>query len=244
MRLAFACAVALAAVAVPSAGARPLQAAPPRVCEGLTICAPVGGPWVVVPPPGRGSTTAMSVWQLKCPPSLGIVGGVDVSVSNPWIDVSFPGRIGSPINPGITTGNSVVFDAVSFGPAGRAASFLPQIGCIPSEGGQRVPTGIAAPTEFRPGAGLVRHVHTIELRPRSAVVRKVLACGAAERLVSVQMGIGIFTARAPRPAQLRSVTVSRSIRGGKIYVTAARHGLRSDIAAQVQIHALCAVPVG
>src|SRR5581483_1547405 len=54
--------VALAGV-LPSALAGPAQE-PPRVCEGLTICSPVGGPWVVVPGPiGREQATA-SVWML------------------------------------------------------------------------------------------------------------------------------------------------------------------------------------
>lgn len=230
--------IAAAVAATPSASAHPQQA-PPRVCEGLAICVPVGGPWVVVPGPARGATTGGAVWQLSCPPSLGVVGGVDVRVANRWIDVFFPGRIGSPVNPGITTGNAVVFTAVSVGPPGRASSFLPFVGCIPAQGGQRVPTGVSVHHEFRPGGPLVRRVSLLEVRP-GRPARGTLACKPEERLISAQTAIGIYTALPPRPAQLRSVRVTRSIRRGRIVVTAVRHGLASTIATDVQIHAVCA----
>lgn len=213
--------------------------APPRVCEGLTICAPVGGPWVVVPGPTASTDLGGGLWQLRCPPALGIVGGVDVRVSNPWLDVYFPGRIGSPINPGVTTGNDVVFTAISFGPRGRTSSFVPFVGCIPSQGGQRIPTAFTAPAEFRRGAPLVRRVRTFEVRP-GPTARSVLSCKPGERLVSAQTATGLHTALAPRPSQIRAVHVTHAVRGGKIFVTATRLGLARGVAVDVQIHALCA----
>lgn len=227
----------------PSAAAEPAQVGPPRVCQGLTICAPVGGPWVVVPGPAHGASTGTAVWKLTCPPALGIVGGVDVRVANPWIDVYFPGRIGSPVNPGITTGNSVVFNAISFGPAGRPSSFLPTVGCIPAQGGQRVPTGVSGSSEYRPGAGLVRRVRTVEVHP-GRVARTVFSCRPGEHLLSAETALGLYTALAPKPAEIESVRVTRLIRGGSIRLTAARHGLSTKVAAQVQIHLLCAERLG
>ncbi len=75
--------------------------APPRVCEGLTICSPVAGPWVVVPAPVPPARVGTAVWLLGCPD--GFVGGLDARVANPWVQVRFPGLMGSPVNPGITT---------------------------------------------------------------------------------------------------------------------------------------------
>ena len=231
-------ATATAVAATPSATAGPSQFTPPRACEGLPICVPVGGPWIVVPGPTR-APTATAVWQLGCPPSVGIVGGLDVRAATKWIDVYFPGRIGSPVNPGITTANDVVFTAVNFGPRNTASSFLPFVGCIPNQGGQRSPTGVAAAREFRPGAPIARRVKVLEVRA-GAPARTTHSCKRGERLLSVQTSVGIFSSRAPSSSQLRSVRVASRVRNGKIFVTAVRPGLDPTVSAQVQIHALCA----
>lgn len=229
---------ALSAVVAVAAGSAPALRSqqPPPACEGLTICVPVGGPWVVVPAPARGSAGAQTAWELRCP--NGVVGGLDARVADPWVAVSFAGRIGSPVNPGITTTDAVVFIAFSVGPDGRASSFIPFIGCIPSEGGARTPTGIAAAEQFRPGAPVVRRVRTLEVRARR--IHAVHACKAGERLLSVETAVGLYTAIRPTRAQLQAVRVTRSVRHGRIFVGATRHGLPRDVDAQVQIHALCA----
>ena len=144
-------AVAVATLAV---GAAP-AASTPRECQGLMVCVPVKGPWVVVP-------TAQSVprrqveYQLSCPRGY-VVGGLDAELSNRAIDVSFLGKVGSPVNPGITTSRAAVFIATYVGASARAASFRPHVGCIPGSGGGRVPT---ADNAFRPGQPLVRRVLT------------------------------------------------------------------------------------
>jgi hypothetical protein len=169
-----------------------------------------------------------------------VIGGTDARVANAWIDISFPGRIGSPVNPGITTRDSIVFTAVSVGPPGRASSFIPFVGCIPAQGGPRTPTGRAVPQASRPTDPMQRLVFTIELRSRNPRVRSVAGCKPDQRLVGVQTAVGLYTARRPTAAQLKSVRVTRTIRNGEIVLRAVRRGLAPEVAAQVQLHALCA----
>ena len=92
-------------------GAVPSQAA--DECKGLQVCIPVKGPWVAIPAPGGLATTTS--WQLTCP--KGIVGGVDALASERAVAVEFPGRLGSPVNPGITTTKSLVFHGTYAGTA-------------------------------------------------------------------------------------------------------------------------------
>jgi hypothetical protein len=233
-------AVLAAAVAVGGSSAPASRSQqPPATCEGLTICVPLAGPWVVVPGPATEATMgAPAVWQLNCP--KGVIGGTDARVANSWIEITFPGRIGSPVNPGITTRDSIVFTAVSVGPRGRASSFIPFVGCIPAQGGPRTPTGRTAPTAGRPTEPIQRLVYTVELRSRNPRVRSVVGCQPDQRLVGVQTSIGLYTARRPTAAQLRAVRVKWTIRRGQITLNSARVGLAPEVAAQVQLHALCA----
>ena len=71
------------------------------------VCVPVAGPWVVVPA-STGENRARVEYQLTCPRGH-VVGGLDARLSVRGIDVSFLGRLGSPVNPGITTSRSAVF---------------------------------------------------------------------------------------------------------------------------------------
>ena len=228
-------AVAAAVTVTASGSGRPLQGGVPRVCEGLPICTPIAGPWVVVPGPARGETMGAAEWQLSC--VRGIVGGLMAHVSQSWIDVSFSGRLGSPVNPGITTGPDVVFTAVSVGPHGASASFLPLVGCIPSPGGERVPSSARAPLPGEPP--LVHQVRVLSVWPGHPA-QTTFACGRSERLLSLRTTIGLYTARAPTAAQRRSIRVTSRAQGRSTLVTAVRHGLARDVAAEVQLHALCA----
>lgn len=222
--------------ALPSAFARPAQE-PPRVCEGLTICSPVGGPWVVVPgPTGRAQETS-SVWMLGCPRG-GIVGGTDARVGNAWVEVTFTGRVGAPVNPGITTGREVLFTGTSVGPRGRSSSFIPFVGCMPSEGGPRTPTGRAVPAQLGLGQATIRRVRVLDLRGNS--VSGGLACKPNERLISWSTSTGIYTSLKPTDRQLHGVQVSRSVVGRRIFVSARRTGVASSIGVEVQLHAVCA----
>jgi len=239
-RVLFAAVLAGIVAAVPSAlGRNPIE--PPRTCEGLTICGPIAGPWVVVPGPARRAGTASSVWMLECP--KGVVGGTDARVGDGWVDVTFEGRVGAPVNPGITTGRMVVFTGMSVGPAGRPSSFIPFAGCIPSEGGPRAPTAVGAPRasaspQFGPRQPVVRRIRVIDLQRRRVSAR--FSCKRGERLVSVATSIGLYTARRPSVSQMRGVRVTRSAIGGKIFVTAERVGLSRRVPVEVQVHALCA----
>ena len=236
MRRVLAASVLVAVTGVPGALAGPSQA-PPRVCEGLTICSPIAGPWVVVPGPVPPARMGTAVWQLGCPD--GFVGGLDARIANPWVEVRFPGFMGSPVNPGITTRRTVVFNAVSVGPAGRPSSFIPFIGCIPPEGGPRTPTGVgsvAAPTQLGLGP-IVRRVRIVEVRaPR---VRAGLACKPAQRLVASQASVGIYTALRPTRRQLAKVHLTRTLIRDHVWITVSRGDLSPTIPVQVQIHALC-----
>jgi hypothetical protein len=221
-------------LAVPGA----LAQAPPRVCEGLTICSPIAGPWVVVPGPQPPTRFGTAVWELSCP--NGFVGGLDARVANPWVEVRFPGLMGSPVNPGITTRRTTVFNAISVGPAGKPSTFIPFIGCIPAEGGPRTPTGVgsvARPDQLGQGP-IVRLVRVVEVRrPR---VRAGLACHRGQRLVSSEASVGFYTALHPTQRQLAKVHLKRELINEHVWITATRQGLSPRISLQVQIHALCA----
>ena len=116
-------------------------------CDGLQVCVPIAGPWVVVPA-ATGTTRRQASWQLTCPRRF-IVGGLDAELSQRAIDVSFLGRLGSPVNPGITTSRSVTFLGAYVGTSPRAPTFKPYVGCMPTQGGgSRVPTSA---TVFRAG---------------------------------------------------------------------------------------------
>ena len=63
------------------------------------------GSWSAFPSPGPGSrfrrpaaSLPTTSWRLVCP--QGVVGGVDARVSEAAVAVEFPGRLGSPVNPG------------------------------------------------------------------------------------------------------------------------------------------------
>jgi hypothetical protein len=229
---------ALGAAALVTAGAAPtIDAPPPGACEGLTICVPVGGPWVVVPARAQGAATSTASWQLTCPE--GVVGGLDASVANTWIAVNFTGRIGSPVNPGITTTKSIVFQAVGVGPLGAASSFLPVAGCIPAQGGQRTPTGRDRAAPFHVGEPVARRVNVLGVRLGQRA-QAVYGCERGERLLSAQVTTGLYTAIPPTPGQFSAVQVTHSVHAGRVTVIATRRGLPSLTAVDVQTHLLCA----
>src|SRR5262249_20242569 len=145
--------VAVVAAALVAATASRAAATQTHECDGLQICVPVAGPWVVVP---TGSAAGKAVeYQLDCPRGY-IGGGLDAELTSTAIDLSFTGTLGSPVNPGITTSSSAVFTGKYVGlGTGVAATFRPHIGCIPaSGGGGRVPTSVS--TIVRPGHPTIR----------------------------------------------------------------------------------------
>ena len=221
-------AVAAAAVA---AGAGPAGAT--NECRGLQVCVRVAGPWVVVPARVGVPRTRVE-FQLACPRGF-VVGGTDAELSDRAIDVAFYGKLGSPVNPGVTTSREVVFVATFTGAATRTPTFRPHLGCIPAAGGGAGPVPYAV---FPPGRPTVRRVTEAPLRPaRSA--RVVRACGAGERLVGSWTALGFFTAKAPDARLIRAATVTSAVREGRVVARVRTTGALRGVRAVLQVGAIC-----
>jgi hypothetical protein len=215
-------------------GAVPGQAA--GECKGLQVCIPVKGPWVAVPPPG-GLATATS-WKLSCP--QGVVGGVDARVSEKEVAIEFPGRVGSPVNPGITTSSSLVFRGTYAGAVPRATTYQPYIGCIPTAGGgPRTRTAFQKVAPVKPGYPITVRARTIDLEA-GTLSRTSLGCKPKERLLASSSSVGLYTTGMPTKAQLAAVHVIRVQRGTRVLVSATRGALADGVRAQLQVQAVCA----
>jgi hypothetical protein len=219
--------VAAALTVVPSAGSA-------NECDGLQVCIPIAGPWVAVPT-ATGAARPQAQWQLTCPRGH-IVGGLDARLSQRAIDVSFLGRMGSPVNPGITTSRSVTFLGTYVGTSPRAPSFKPYVGCMPtSGGGSRVPTSATA---FEPGTPTTRRATTARVRPGNATV--TAGCRAGERLVGSSHAFGFFTRTPPGASLVSSVTGGQSVRDGKVVLRVRGDAEVGAVRAVVQVQAVCA----
>jgi hypothetical protein len=220
----------IAALCTALSGASGAQAA--DECDGLMVCVPVAGPWVVVP-------TASSVprphveYQLTCPRGY-IVGGVDARLSDRGIDVSFIGKLGSPINPGITSSRSVVFVASYVGTTARAPTFRPFIGCMPSSGGGGIPTAVGV---VKPGEPTIRRVLSARVRPGSRTVAS--GCRRGEMLVGASHAFAFRTAQPPTASLIQTVNGSRAVRGQRVLVSARGDAELGQVHAVVQVHAVC-----
>jgi hypothetical protein len=218
--------VAALTVATPAGGA--------RECDGLQVCVPVRGPWVVVPG-GAGAARAKIEWQLSCPREH-VVGGLDAVLSARAIDVSFYGRLGSPVNPGITTGRAVTFVGSNVGRSSRPATFRPYIGCVPAAGGgSRIPTAVGA---FPAGEPTTRRVTTARVRPGTSTV--AVRCVRGERLVGASHAFGFRTRSAPSASLASSVSGTRAVRDGRVVVRVRGDAELGGVRAVVQVHAVCA----
>ena len=78
-------------------------AAKTKECNGLQVCVPVIGPWVVVPT-AAASVRPQTSFVLSCPKGY-IVGGLDAELSSRALDVTFDARLGAP--PGVDDGVAV-----------------------------------------------------------------------------------------------------------------------------------------
>jgi len=221
----------LAALCALTAGSAPAQAA--DECDGLMVCVPVAGPWVVVPV-GAGVPRPRVEYQLTCPRGY-IVGGVDARLSDRGIDVTFIGTLGSPVNPGITTSRSVVFVASYVGATARAPSFRPFIGCMPSSGGGRIPTAVGV--VVKPGSPTIRRVRTARVLPGTRTVAS--ACQAREVLVDASYAFGFRTAQPPAASVVATVGGSRVVRGNRVITSVRGDAELGRIRAVVQVHAVC-----
>jgi hypothetical protein len=209
-------------------------------CRGLDVCVSVPGPWVAVPAAAARQASVVH-YQLTCP-RRHIVGGLDAVLSDRRIDVKFLGSLGSPVNPGITTGRSAVFVATYA--RQRRSSFRPFLGCIPQSGGGGRRTTSYTPSSFTPLAVRPRpperRVWTLRVRPgatRSLAAR----CAPTERLVGSSHAVGFRRKAAPSSAILGGVRVRRRVEDVGAEVTASRSGaVPPATRVEVQLHLLCA----
>ena len=138
-------AASLAALTVPG------SALATNECNGLDVCISVPGPWVSVAgsPGGRLRTVE---YQLACPRGS-IAGGLDAVIGDEALGVRFLGSLGSPVNPGISTGRAVVFVAWW---AKRAPTGLPPDPRLHPDLGRRRPLDHGDRTEEGLAAGAAR----------------------------------------------------------------------------------------
>jgi len=223
--VALALVVASLAVVSPAGGA--------NECDGLMVCVPVAGPWVVVPTSGKVPRPVVE-YQLTCPRGH-VVGGLDARLSERAIDVSFLGTLGSPVNPGISTSRSAVFVATYVGASAQAPTFRPFIGCMPGAGGgARIPTSATA---FPSGRPTTRRVKTVRVKPGETTVTQ--RCTARERLVGASHAFGFATRTPPSASLVDSVSARQVVRGSEVVVKVRADSELADVRALVQVHAVC-----
>jgi hypothetical protein len=205
-----------------------------RECEGLMVCVPKAGPWVVVST--NGSVPRPKVeFQLACPRRY-VVGGLDAQLSQRAIDVSFIGSLGSPVNPGITTSTSAVFVGSYVGGTAASASFRPHIGCLPGKGGgSRIPTAAGIVIAGHP---TIRRARTVRIRPGSSTASQ--ACAAHERLVDAYQAFGFYTRKAPSASLAGSVSGTLTTNERRAVVRVRADAEISSVRAVVQVQAVCA----
>jgi hypothetical protein len=221
-------AVGAAVCAVLAAGAA--RAAPTNECRGLQVCVRVVGPWVVVP-----ASHARVEFQLACPRRY-LVGGLDAELSDPAVDISFLGKLGAPVAPGITTSRTAVFVARFVGSTRRTVTFRPHLGCVPASGGGG---GIPTARIVRPGQPAVRRVRTLRVVPgRSRAV--AAGCASAERLIAGSHAVGFYTAKPPAARLVAGVATRQRLSRGHVVVGARGSLALGRVRAIVQVSAICA----
>ena len=198
-------------------------------CRGLPVCIPVAGPWVVIPPGDTDARFPESSWRMKCPEGS-IVGGVDARLTHRAVDMSFSGLLGSPVNPGVTTREEVVFTGTYTGGAPRPTGFRPFIGCIPTAGGGRIPTAV------KPGSPTRLRVRTVSFKTTASAT---LSCSRGERLVSSTHAVALRSGREPGIAQLTGVRSDLVRAGGRLAARATMSGAARTLPAKLQILAVC-----
>jgi hypothetical protein len=221
--------VVVSLLAVVAASAAPARAAT-NECRGLQICIRVPGPWVLVPAHSR------AAYLLTCPRGRSVVAGLDAQASSRDVRVSFDGRIGAPVSPGVTTTRYALFRAVST--SDRAQTFQPRLGCVPLAGGGGRSTVSARVTPAGP---------SLELRSRIAVVGPgevrfaKVSCQANEELVGSWHAVAFRLKQPPTLGAGTLVRVTHTSVGKKVVATAtATDGLSVSVNAIVQVGAECA----
>jgi len=213
------------------AGSGPATAA--DECDGLMVCVPVAGPWVVVPTSSSVPRPTVS-YQLRCPRGF-IVGGVDARLSDRAIDVTYIARLGSPVSPGITTARSIVFVARYVGATAQAPTFRPFIGCMPAAGGGRIPTAVGA--VVKPGDPTILRVTAARVRPGPRVIAS--SCRGNETLVDASHALAFRTAQPPTASVVGLVRGRTHVSGRRSLASVRGDAELGNVRALVQVHALC-----
>lgn len=197
-------------------------------CRGIRQCIPVSGPWVVV------RHGAESGFLATCG-THGVVGGLDAVATTSAVRLSFDGRIGAPVSPGVTTTRTAFFRA-QLVKAGVAA-FQPWLGCIPSSGGGGRSTVSA---RVKPGAALVR-VSRISVVSPGEVKSVSIGCPAPEKLVDGWHALAFRTKKPPALSLAALVHAEHRLTRTRVVATvAATDALTIDAHAIVQVGAVCA----
>jgi hypothetical protein len=186
---------------------------------------------VVVPTGGGAGRTVR--YHLSCPRGF-VVGGTDAELSRRAIDVRFEGRMGGPVNPGVTTRRAAVFVATYVGTTGGRATFRPHLGCMPGGGGGAIPTALVV---YRPSEATVWRVRNVRVTARTKAV--VASCAAGERLVDASHAVGFLGRQPPNAAVASSIRAARAVRGRQVRIAVSATSLRG-VRAVVQAAAVCA----
>jgi len=228
--------VVLLCAVVPALAAAAPAGAATNECRGLQVCVPVAGPWVVVPT-ARSLPRPTTRFQLSCPQGH-VVGGLDAELTDRGIDVSFSARLGSPVNPGISTERSALFAATYVGATARVATFRPHVGCIPSAGGGgRIPTALQRLVP--PGQPTIRRAAT--LRVQAGELRTIVRrCGPRERLVDGWHARAFRGGTPPVAAIVSALRATKRLRSNRVTVDARGGFALASTRALVQVGAVCA----
>jgi len=214
--------LALVAATAPAGGAT-------SECHGIQQCIHVPGPWVVVPAHGSAQ------YLLACPQGRSVVGGLDAQVTSRKVHVEFEGRLGAPVQPGITTTRYALFRAVST--AGKVQEFQPVLGCIPTQGGGGRSTVSARVTP--PGPAPEFRSRIVVVGPAQVRVARV-ACLANESLAGSWEAVAFRTRKPPLAVRAALVHARLVVTGKHVAVTAsATDALSVDDHAIVQAGAEC-----
>jgi hypothetical protein len=208
-------------------------------CRGLPVCVRVAGPWVVVPTKTTGVRPSVD-FQLSCPRGY-VIGGLDAELTDRSIDVEFGGRIGSPVNPGVTTSRSALFHATYTGTAPHGPTFRPHLGCLPASGGGGGPVpdrSFQSVQAFPPGQPTIQRVRNVRLRP-GGTTRAIAACAAGERLISGWHAIAFYTSAPPSAPIVQSVRATRSSKGRRVEARVFAGVLIQNVRTVVQVGAVC-----
>lgn len=212
-----------------TAGLTPANAAPAE-CQGLQACISVPGPWVLVPAHGTAE------YLLTCPRGRSVVGGLAAMASSRAVRVSFDGRLGAPVSPGVTTTTYALFRAVSI--SGRAQTFQPRLGCIPTQGGGGRTTVAYQVTPAGPSLDLRARTKRVGPGEEQSVQ---VACPGTERLAGSWEATAYRLKKPPKLGASTAVEVTRTVLGKRAVVTAtATDALSIDVNAIVQVGVACA----